>query len=352
MGHPVTYNRTPFLFEGLFMNDEESQPILVGLLKASFRIQDQSEGPLIPLAEQIELNVAGEFNGAPEASSYRYEPEAVLPKPQTDVILIATARPPEAGLSQFEVGLRIGNTVQRAMVFGDRVWLDGAGGPAISRPKPVESVPLIYENAFGGLDKTTLVDGVPALENRNPVGKGYHHASGEFVVGDALPNIENVSQLITSYHDTPAPMGFGFVSPNWYPRAGYAGTYDEKWEASRKPWLPSDFDSRFYNAAHTGLILDTRLNGEERVRVVNASPLATLEFKLPGLPNPYLHMQTNAGSKSRKMCELDTVIIDTDDMLLILTYRASLSIPISGHNVAKIGVTMDGYDGGEHLKSL
>jgi len=52
------------------------------------------------------------------------------------------------------------------------------------------------------------------------------------------------------------------------------------------------------------------------------------------------------------MCELDTVTIDTDDMLLILSYRASLAIPISGHNVAKIGVTMDGYDGGEHLRSL
>ncbi len=153
MGHPTVHNRTPFLFEALFLNDEASRPILVGLLKASFRIQDQSSGPLIPLAKQVEMTVSGEFTGKPEASSYRYEPEALPPKPLTDVVLIATAHPPQAGMDSFDVGLRIADTVQHAVVFGDRVWLDGAGGPSISAPKPIDSLPLVYEHAFGGVDR-------------------------------------------------------------------------------------------------------------------------------------------------------------------------------------------------------
>lgn len=352
MGHPAIFNRTPFLFEPLFLNDSQSRPVLVGMLKASFRLQDQSAGPLIPLAEQLAMNVAGEFTGVAGSSSYRYEPEAVPPKPLTDVVLISTARAPNPGMSQFDVGIRIGDTVQRAVVFGDRIWLDGARGPSISTPKPIDSLPLIYEHAFGGIDTHTQFNGVPAMESRNPVGKGYHHRSSKVMIGSVLPNIENPSHRIVSYHDTPEPIGFGFTSPHWHPRATYAGTYDKAWEATRKPWLPADFDSRFHNAAPRGLILGKRLAGNEKVRIINASPMAQLEFMLPGLPNPTLHLQARSGAKTQQVCELDTVIVNTDDMLLILTYRASLPVLTGAHDAAKIGVVMPGFDRSRHLESL
>lgn len=352
MGHPAIYNRTPFLFEALFLNDPSSQPVLVGLLKASFRIQDKSEGPLIPLPEQVALKPAGEFNGAPEFSSYRYEPEVVPPKPLTDIVLIATARAPQPDMSSFEVGIRIGDVVQRATVFGDRIWLDGAGTPQISSPKPLDSLPLTYEHAFGGTDAHTLICGTPAVEARNPVGVGYHHPSSKVRHGDRLPNIEHPTQRISGYYDTPEPIGFGFTSPHWQPRARYAGTYDEAWATSRKPWLPVDFDTRFHNAASSGLVLESRLTGQEPVRIVHASPMATLEFMLPGLPDPFLHVLSRSETQARQVCELDTIVIDTDEMLLILYYRASLPVPTGVHDVAKIGMSMHGFDRGEHLKSL
>lgn len=352
MGHPAIYNRTPFLFESLFLNDQNSQPVLVGILKASFRIQDGSVGPLIPLSEQVELKPAGEFTGTPDLSSYRYEPEAVPPKPLTDVVLIATARSPQPGTGSFDVGIRIGDAVQRALVFGDRVWLEGAGGSEISAPLPIDQLPLIYEYAFGGIDSLAMINDIPAVESRNPVGIGFHHPSSKVNYGEALPNIENPAERIVAYHDSPAPIGFGFTNPNWQPRASYAGSYDESWEASRKPWLPTDFDSRFHNAASTGLILEKRLSGDEKVRIVNASSTASLDFNLPGLPEPSLHMQSRTGAQVQQTCELDTVVINTDDMLLMLSYRAALPIPTGAHDVAKIAVSMQGYDSSEHLKPV
>lgn len=352
MGHPTLYNRTPFLFEALFLNDESSRPVVTGLLKASFRIQDKSVGPLIPLLEQIPLNTAGVFNGAPELSSCRYEPEVVPPKPLTDVVLIATARPPEPGMTSFDVGIRIDDVLQRAIVFGDRIWLNGAGSPEISSPKPVESLPLTYEHAFGGVDAQTMIGGIPAAENRNPVGMGFHHRSSKVQYGDPLPNIENPTQRMTGYYDIPEPVGFGFTCPNWQPRASFAGTYDEAWEASRKPWLPVDFDTRFHNAGSPGLIIPNRLTGREPVRIVNASMLPTLDFELPGLPDPYLHVQSRTGSQTRALCELDTIVIDTDDMVLTLFYRASLPVATGVHDVDKIGLSMQGYESSEHLRSI
>lgn len=352
MGHPAIYNRTPFLFEPLFLHDERSRPILVGLLKASFRIQDHSAGPLIPLLEQIPLKPAGEFNGAPDNSSYRHEPDVVPPKPLTDVVLIATARAPQPGLSQFDVGIRIGDTVQRALVMGDRIWLDGTAGMQISEPRPIEQLPLIFENAFGGVDPDTLINGQPALETRNPVGRGYHHGSSRPRPGDALPNIENPNERIVAWHDAPAPVGFGFTSAHWQPRAAHAGTYDEAWQAKRKPWLPEDFDRRFYNAAASGLVLEKRLAGNEKVRIVNASPLPVLNFELPGLPDPTLHLQSRSGARAQRVCELDTVVVDTDEMLLTLSYRAALPVATGVHDAAKIGISMPGHDKAEHLRPV
>ncbi len=106
------------------------------------------------------------------------------------------------------------------------------------------------------------------------------------------------------------------------------------------------------NAASPGLIVPNRLTGREPVRIINAATISSLDFELPGLLEPYLHVQSSTGLQTRKLCELDTVIINTDDMLLTLSYRASLPLATGVHDVDKIGLAMQGYDDGEHLRSL
>ena len=89
MGHPVMENKTSFAFEPLFLMNEEGLPLLVPIVKATYNIQ---EGAWLTLAEkQVPVNIAGEYWGDPEKSSYKYEPETAFIKPATDVVLIGHA---------------------------------------------------------------------------------------------------------------------------------------------------------------------------------------------------------------------------------------------------------------------
>ena len=45
------------------------------------------------------------------------------------------------------------------------------------------------------------------------------------------------------------PMALGPVGRGWRPRLSYAGTYDQHWIDEVFPFLPADFDDRYYQAA-------------------------------------------------------------------------------------------------------
>src|SRR5262249_4522835 len=145
------------------------------------------------------------------------------------------------------------------------------GAVRMSRTASLGPVPLTWENGFGGRDETASTRDCAVLEPRNPVGTGF----GRPLLKDddrlRLPNIEDPKQLITEYGEVVAPGGFGSPSPNWQPRARLAGTYDERWNKTRKPMLPVDFDRRFFNAAAPGLVATGYLLGDEDVVVLNAT---------------------------------------------------------------------------------
>lgn len=341
MGHPNIENSTPFHFEPLYISDEEMRPLFVGAVKATFRIQPEQYGPVIPMRDQAPLELAGQFNGDPDTSSYKLEPECSPPKLATDVVLLGTARAPQENLTHFDAGFRVGQLVKVARVYGNRFWYRKVSGMAISPPEVVTEMPLIYENAFGGVDKSIETEFGFPMDQRNPLGKGYHHKKGSQVEGGPLPNIEDPNCLIQNYFDAPDPVGFGFVHPNWLPRLDYAGTYDEAWQNNRSPLLPEDFEQQFYNAAPEGLKAQSYLNGDEPVHILNASPWPKLAFKLPGLIAPSITLQLKQGGPIPLATVLDTVIIDTNDMLLYQIYRCRHNLRTGPHDVAGITVQME-----------
>ncbi len=73
-----------------------------------------------------------------------------------------------------------------------------------------------------------------------------------FEDGVSLPNLEDPADPLLRWGQIAAPAGFGFVSPDWEPRASLGGSYDETWRRERMPLLPGDFDRRFFNAASPG----------------------------------------------------------------------------------------------------
>lgn len=344
MGHANVNNTTPFHFEPLFLQDEEMRPLFVGLVKAAFRIQPDNMGPVIPMKKQIAPVLAGELYGEPEKSSYKYEPECVPFKLNTDIVLIATARAPNQNMTQFDCGFRVGDSIQIARIFGDRFWHKNALGMTMSTPEIVTEIPLIYENAFGGVDTSIESKHGHPFEQNNPVGKGYHKNSNNCIENSPLPNIEDPNHLITHYTDCPTPIGFGFTSPNWLPRRLLAGTYNKKWENERSPKLPADFNPLFFNASPQKLLVDGYLKGNEPVQVYNASPWPKLKFSLPDINAPSISVKLKNGKVLKLQTVLDTVIVNTDDMLLFLHYRCSHLLTRGAHDISEIDVAMTDND--------
>jgi len=336
LGHPQIDNLTPFAFEPVFIADEDMRPVVVAVIKATFRFD--LEGVVSFADEQVPVNLAGEPScDAPIASS-KYEPEVALSKLATDVALIGHAHPPGSGATQVDVGIKVGPLQKVARVFGDRFWTWTKTGVALSRTAPLAPVPLVWENAFGGRDETNSTPERALFEPRNPVGTGFGKPLNKDGDRLRLPNIEDPKHLITGYGTVVAPCGFGFTSPNWQPRAAFAGTYDERWNATRKPMLPVDFDRRFFTAAAPGLVAPGYLRGDEEVVVLNTTSVSRLAFQLPAVPAPQCRVVLRGGRETILRTNLDTVIVNTDEQLLMLLWRAHTLTAGGPHDVTAIEV--------------
>lgn len=336
MSHPEIENRTGFTFEPIFHNDEEGRPILVPVIKATYALGSSRQ---LELAEdQAPLNVAGEHWGKPGESSYKYEPEASWPKPATDVALIAHAAAGRGKAGAVDVALQIGPIRKVVRVFGKRVWARSFGFPKISKPEPFDRIPLIWENAFGGWDRSHDDPKRHDCEARNPVGIGFLAKKSTVADGAPLPNLEDPGKLIKKPTDRPLPAGFGFVGPEWMPRRELAGTYDEAWENSRAPLLPRDFDRRFLNAAAPDLVAPGFLRGGEAVKLENVRRSGNVVFDLPSSPPPICTAVIGDADETTIETRLDTVIINLDEDRVFLLWRGECALREGPLDVASIVV--------------
>ncbi len=325
MGHPSVENGTPFAFEPLFLADEEGRPILVPLVKATYEV---SQHGLAVAPEQALVNLAGEPYGDPAESSYRYEPECAFAKPATDVVLVGSAMAPRPGTTDMLVAFQVGPVKKGVRVMGDRAFFKSAGGVGMTKPLPFERIPLQWERAFGGWDRSNPDERKHQVEPRNPVGVGFHGSHGVFKDGERCPNLEDPARPLKGWGDRPTPAGFGFTSPHWEPRPRLAGTYDEAWQKERAPLLPKDFDRRFFNAAAPGLVAPGYLRGDEPVVATGILRSGALMLNLPGVAPPSIVVE-HAGREDRTLAtNLDTVILDTDaePARLFLLWRAMVPV--------------------------
>lgn len=333
MPHPRVDNDTPLQVTPLFLEDEQARPSLTVVVRAAFEIP--TRGVLALAEEQPELLAAGEFWGDPETSSYRYEPEIAPFKLATDVAVIAHAWAPDTRTSVMDVGVRIGQVSKGLRVFGERTWVATAGTAALSKPLPFESIPVSYDRAFGGWDRSAQDESLHSCERRNPSGRGFHGRHNRLRDRDPAPNIEDPGAPISAYGDHPAPAGFGFTSPHWLPRAELAGTYDAAWAAKRRPRLPTDFDPRFFNAGSPGLVVPS-LRGDELVTAVGLVPAGRISFALPGIPPPELRVSVMGQDDVREAPKLDTVIVDLVTMRLSLLWRVRLPLRVEPNDLRAI----------------
>jgi len=332
MSHATIENKTPFAFEAIYLNDEEGRPLLVTVVRATYEIRGQR----LSLAEkQAPVSIAGELYGEDAGtSSYRYEPEIAFYKPATDMVLIGHACAPRGGTSEMDVSFQVGAVGKTVKVVGDRVWVRGG----MTRPQPFERVPLVWERAFGGWDRSVPPDDKAELEPRNPVGTGFRSQRGSFQEGIRLPNLEAPGERLTTYGQVVTPVGFGFTSTSWQPRAALGGSYDATWTKERMPLLPKDFDRRFFSSAAPGLTAKGFLRGDEPVAILGASPLGQISFALPGAAKPRCTVTRAFMPDAEISTELDTIVVNTDDDVVFLTYRGHVVLRDGPHDVKTIRI--------------
>ena len=153
-----------------------------------------------------------------------------------------------------------------------------------------------------------------------------------------LPNVEDPKCLIENAGDKASPGGFAFMSPAWLPRRGFAGTYDEAWQKQRAPYLPEDFNPKFFNAAHPNFIFERYLQGGEPVALDNLSRHGPVRFNLP-----ICRLEakvTVAGQLETPALNLETVLIEPEEDRLCMTWRGAVPCDKKTLKVEQIDINL------------
>lgn len=270
-----------------------------------------------------------EFAGDPASSGLLRASDLGPMKPEVDILLAGALAFPRPS-TEIDVLLVVGTRLQKgARVYGDRAWLPSTVADLIpSQPRPVTRVPIAWERSYGGGDPQDP----KAIEARNPAGSGVSKEP-KALHGKPAPNFEDPDKPIGALVGKPAPIGFGPIAQHWQARLALAGTYDEKWEKSRRPLPPADFSPLFFNVAPADQRLDSYLPGEQ-VRLVNMTTAGQDHFRLPDLAVPVAIV--TADELSEGVTAVDTVIIEPEERRFSLLGKVQAPLPSGPQALGRI----------------
>ncbi|PKG84092.1 DUF2169 domain-containing protein [Colwellia sp. 75C3] len=319
-------NSTPFSADIATFPNEKGIDSLYVIVKATFIMGQQWS-----LAdEQTPPQKADEYWGEPGLSSIKALSDFHIGKNCTDILMQGNACAlNNQNVKQLDVHLAVGQVQKTVRVFGDRQWVNGVPSSAV----PFQSMPLVYERAYGGqhqVDESTIL-----AEERNLVGCGFSgKRSKAEMEGRALPNIEDPNQLIQGIKDTPIPAGFAPICSYWTPRTQWAGTYDETWQTTRAPYLPIDFDKRFLNAAHPDLVYPGYLQGGEPLVIKGMHPAGDINLSVP-----HVKMSCNVMLKDEAMpvtLNIETLTLHPNQKQLSMVWLAPFQCDKNLANISEI----------------
>lgn len=318
-------NQTPFAAALSVFPDVHGVESAYLVVKATFAFTADAPA-LAPM--QLPLLAADVYWGDPAQTSLRAAGEFALPKPATDILLIGRAVAPGPGTRMAEVSVQVGPVHKRVCVFGDRRWERRGSHWQPGEAEVWERMPLRWELAFGGVvparDKTAAA--VQDWEPCNPVGRGLFDPEALRAGGEPppLPNLEDPDELIGTEADRPRPACFAPIAPTWLPRRNHAGTYDEAWTKTRAPYLPRDFDTRYFQVAAPDLVAPGYLQGGEPVVLQGFTQGSPLTFALPRLT---LEATFDFdGQPQPRPLHLETVLFEPDNARLQMLWRAGLAV--------------------------
>src|SRR5262245_3306564 len=128
---------------------------LVVVAKGTYAIPDREDQPARLTDEPMPLVTTDEFTGEPGFSAALYENDFAPRKPRCDVLLNGSAYAPWGEPAErVRVTLQVGALSKSFDVVGNRVYKAGALYMAVSAVTPFTVMPISYNNAFGGVDRS------------------------------------------------------------------------------------------------------------------------------------------------------------------------------------------------------
>jgi len=311
-------NKPPFAANLTPLTQRDGIDVVAVYLAASFQSLNSQ---WLVCDKQTPAPLADEYWDDEKPSSVKYPGQLSFDKPLTDLIINGTAiSPNQVPTPAIAVAAQIGDRNISMHVYGERVWNHGQ----VTRPEPFMRLPLTWENAYGGSE---LVEGEEESFACNPYGKGWMPDGSEVEAfnGKPLPNIEWPDQLIYSTKQQPSPAGFAASSPHMPSRAQYTGTYDAAWQQQQAPFLPSDFNSAFFNAAVPAFQLPSEQLLGQPLRLLNLNATSDITINLPTMGVSGEAIYNN--SKHSLIFKLLTVLVESENLIVRLYWQAIAPVP-------------------------
>lgn len=302
--------------------DPDGRESAVVAIKGTFTLPTDGSEPQLA-EEQAELVMADEFTGEPGFSATIYECDYAPEKPYCDVLLNGSAYAPgDRPVERVTVEFSFAGRAKRLDVCGNRVWERALLSVTPSEPEPFLSKPFSYDDAFGGSDTDQNNSEKSKAFVANPIGTGYYPLTdGKELIDKPLPNTSEPGKAVDRRTGNFKPMAFGPIGRIFPPRLSFAGTYDDDWMDNTYPFLPADFDPRYFQCAPVDQQFPHPKGGEEVV-LSNLTPQRRTAFRLPSIDLP-IEFTDSTHKRTEQHAAIDTIVIEPDLGRFTLTWRAS-----------------------------
>jgi hypothetical protein len=315
--------------------DREGVELVVAVIKATFMIPEPGSEPLLA-EDQVKLTEADEFTAEPGLSAPLRETDFAHRKPFCDVLLNGSVYAPGGRpVRQTVAAMRVGAVQKTLAVKGSRVWQRRLLATVTSEPERFVRLPISYDVAYGGVDASNGDPNNVKTFLSNPVGRGYAPNEKD-LDGRPLPNTEEIGNPVVNPKGNYRPMSFGVVGRSWTPRAGFAGTYDQRWLDEQAPFWPRDFDLRYFQSAPSDQQMPYARGGEE-ISLRNVTPGGSADFKLPYLYVPLLFIPYQRQDRQVDPL-LDTILFEPDLARFTMTWRATVPMRHSCFDIKEVVV--------------